>query len=172
MYLFCTQEGLWLDNSDWERPCQARWLPTWSHDQIVMGSPNSESTCITFQKSCIRILAYPYGALVPGPLNFGGSRQKGLIPFTEFRTSRANMYSILPHQILPISVDVWCHFHWKSGVSTFATLQEKFTQIFETLWLGSWDWHIMYDCGPLLCSRWNFGNYLILEGSASKIWRY
>jgi hypothetical protein len=31
----------------------------------------------------VRTPACPYGALVPGPLNFGGLRPKCLIPFTE-----------------------------------------------------------------------------------------
>ncbi|KIM76235.1 hypothetical protein PILCRDRAFT_12984 [Piloderma croceum F 1598] len=39
-----------------------------------------------------RTLAYPYGALVPGPPNLGGLRPKGPIPFTEFRASGADMY--------------------------------------------------------------------------------
>ena len=38
-----------------------------------------------------RTPAYPYGALVLGPPNFGGLRPKGPILFTEFRASGANI---------------------------------------------------------------------------------
>jgi hypothetical protein len=53
-----------------------------------------------------RTLAYPYGALVLGPPNFGGLGPEGPIPFTEFRASGADMYGTLLHQILPFLVHV------------------------------------------------------------------
>jgi hypothetical protein len=63
--------------------------------------PNHDALCWD------RTLAYPYGALVLGPPNFGGSRPKCLIPFTKFRASRANMYGTLPHWIFPIFETLW-----------------------------------------------------------------
>jgi hypothetical protein len=77
-----------------------------------------------------RILAYPYGALVLGPPNFGGLGPKGLIPFTKFRASRVDMYGTLTHRILPFWVHVWSQIHQKSEV--WPILWARFTQIFET----------------------------------------
>jgi len=51
-----------------------------------------------------------------GTTKFWGLRPKGLIPFTKFKASGADMYGNLTHWILPFLVQVRSHVHRKLEV--------------------------------------------------------
>jgi hypothetical protein len=69
---------------------ELEWVLESGRSTLIFAKTISLGTRI--QVSSSRTPAYPYGALVPGPPNFGRLGPKGPIPFTEFRASGADMY--------------------------------------------------------------------------------
>jgi hypothetical protein len=99
----------------------------------------------------VRTPAYPYGALVLGPPNFGGLRPKCPIPFTEFKASRADMYA-WPTKSCP---------SWSMSDPPFTEnwrFDLSFGQIFRNISEGSlklrpFDLQVIFRFGPLLCLK-------------------